>query len=159
MKRSNFLLSSLLLCIAVLYSSCATIMLTTSQEVSISSNPSGAVVTDNGFQLGKTPLVASLKRKGNHNIKIELEGYQPYEVVLARSMSGWIFGNIIFGGIPGLIIDLITGGVYVLKPDQIQAELIKQGINLTIGENQMFISVTMKADPSWQKIGELEKIK
>jgi len=68
--------------IIILFARCATIMLSTNQEVSISSNPAGALVTDNGFQLGKTPLIADLKRRGSHNIKIELEGFQPYEVML-----------------------------------------------------------------------------
>lgn len=155
MKKMSFLL---LLGIIVLSSSCATIMQGTTQELSISSNPSSALVTDNGLQLGKTPLVADLKRKGNHSIKIELEGYQPYEVVLARKTSGWVFGNIIFGGIPGLIIDVLTGGLYVLKPEEIQAELRNQEAKITLDENQMLIAVTMKADPAWQKIGELSRI-
>lgn len=147
-----------LFCAVILSSSCATIILGTTQEVSISSNPSGAMVTNNGLQLGKTPVIADLKRKGNHNIKIELEGYQPYEIRLARKTSGWIFGNIIFGGIPGLIIDVITGGMYILKPEQVQAELRKSGANITLGKNQMLIAVTMEPDPEWQKIGELKKI-
>ena len=147
-----------LLSMAILSASCATIILSPSQEISISSNPSGAMVTNNGLQLGKTPVVADLKRKGNHKIKIELEGYQPYEIALARKTSGWIFGNIIFGGIPGLIIDAITGAIYVLKPEQIQAELIKQGITISMTKDQMLIAVTMKADSNWQKIAELKKI-
>jgi len=148
----------LLLVTSILTSSCATIMLGTTQEVSISSNPTGAMVTNNGLQLGKTPVVADLKRKGNHRIKIELEGYHPYEVMLSRSVSGWLFGNIIFGGIPGLIIDVITGGMYILKPEQIQAELKKQGASFTVSENQMLIAVTMNPDPTWQKIGDLTKV-
>jgi hypothetical protein len=151
------LITLFLVLTAFAFSSCGTIMLTTSQEVSISSNPSGAMVTNNGLQLGKTPLVVDLKRKGNHRIKIELEGYQPYEVLLSKSMSGWVFGNIIFGGIPGLIVDLITGAVYVLKPDQIQAELRNQNASVFPKENQMVIAVSMQIDPSWQKIGELIK--
>jgi hypothetical protein len=155
MKKENLVL---LLVISILSSSCATIMLGTTQEVSISSNPTGALVTNNGLQLGKTPVVADLKRKGNHRIKIELEGYQPYEVMLSRSTSGWVFGNIIFGGIPGLIVDVVTGAMYILKPEQIQAELKKQGASFTLSESQMLITVTMSPDPTWQKIGDLTKI-
>jgi len=144
--------------IIILFARCATIMLSTNQEVSISSNPVGALVTDNGFQLGKTPLIADLKRKGSHNIRIELEGFQPYEVMLARKTSGWVFGNIIFGGIPGLVVDAITGSMYILQPEQIQAELRKNGINISLMENQLLITVTMDVDPSWEKIGQLNKI-
>jgi hypothetical protein len=146
-----------LLAIGLLSASCATIMLTTEQEVGISSNPAGAMVSNNGLQLGKTPLVVDLKRKASHKIKIELEGYLPYEVALVRKASGWVFGNIIFGGIPGLIIDVITGALYVLKPEQIQAELRQQDASIINGKDIMLIAVTMKADPSWQKVGELTK--
>lgn len=143
--------------VIALSSSCATIMLSTTQEVSVSSNPAGALVTHNGVQVGKAPALLDLKRKGNHRIKVELEGYEPYEVFLSRSTSGWIFGNIIFGGIPGLIIDAITGSMYVLKPEQIQAELRKRGIDITPNDDQMLIAVTMVADPGWSKIGELKR--
>ena len=146
-----------LLCIGILSASCATIMLSTEQEVGISSNPAGAKVTNNGLELGKTPLVVDLKRKNNHKIKIELEGYQPYEIPLVRKTSGWVFGNIIFGGIPGLIVDVITGALYVLKPEQVMAELKTQGVSIAFGKEQMLIAVTMKSDPSWQKFGELTK--
>jgi hypothetical protein len=146
-----------LICTGILSASCATIMLSTQQEVGISSNPSGASVTNNGLQLGKTPLVVDLKRKGNHKIKIELEGYQPYEIALVRKTSGWVFGNIIFGGIPGLIVDVITWALYVLKPEQVMAELKQQGADIALGKEQMLIAVTMKSDPSWQKVGELSK--
>jgi len=147
-----------LLCIGILSASCATIMLSTSQEVGISSNPAGAKVTNNGVEAGKTPVVLDLKRKNNYKIKIELEGYQPYEIALVKKMSGWVFGNIIFGGIPGLIVDLATGALYVLKPEQVMAELKQQGASIAVGREQMLIAVTMKPDPSWQKVGELSRI-
>jgi len=70
----------------------------------------------------------------------------------------WVFGNIIFGGIPGLVVDAITGSMYILQPEQIQAELRKNGINISLMENQLLITVTMDVDPSWEKIGQLNKI-
>lgn len=155
MKKWSFLF---LLAFIILSSSCATIMLSTTQELSISSSPSEALVTNNGLQLGKTPLIADLKRKGNHRIKIELEGYQPFEVMLTRKTSGWIWGNLLFGGVPGLIIDVITGAMYILQPEQIQAELRNTGTDITLDKNQIFIAVTLKANPLWHKIGTLKKI-
>ena len=141
----------------LLVSACATIILSPEQELSISSNPSGATVTNSGQILGTTPLVADLKRNRNHNLQIELEGYHPYEVALSRSASGWIFGNIIFGGVIGLVIDAATGSMYVLSPDQIQAQLHRTDTSMRPRDGQAIIAVTMEADPSWTKIGQLER--
>ena len=108
--------------------------------------------------MGKTPLIADLKQSKNHCLRIELEGFQPYEVALSKSPSGWVFGNIIFGGIPGLIIDVMTGGMYVLKPEQIQAELRKQNVRLKFKDDQILIAVTMYHDPLWAKVGQLQRV-
>jgi hypothetical protein len=84
---------------------CATIMHGSSQELSIASSPTGARVLVDGQEHGRTPLVADLKRKDKHVIRIELDGYMPYEVALARGTSGWVWGNIVFGG---LIVPTLT---------------------------------------------------
>jgi len=85
------------------------------QEVSISSNPTGATVVINGQTKGKTPMVADLKRKNTQLISIQLDGFSPYEVALSRSVSGWVWGNIAFGGIVGLVVDLASGSIYNLR--------------------------------------------
>jgi len=74
---------------------CATIMHGSSQSVGISSTPSGANVTIDNGERGKTPIVAKLSRKDHHVVKIELQGYETYEGTLTRQTSGW-FGVILF---------------------------------------------------------------
>jgi hypothetical protein len=91
--------------------------------VSIASVPSGASVTINGQDRGKTPVAVELPRKDKHLLKIELPGYLPFESYLIRRVSGWVWGNLVFGGIPGLAIDAITGGLYNLKPEEVTATL------------------------------------
>ena len=72
-------------------------------------------------------------------------------------MDGWIAGNIIFGGLIGLIIDAADGAMYKLSPEQVNAELKKgDGTYLQQGDN-IYIGVVMKIDPSWEKIGSLQK--
>ena len=146
-----------ILALCLTFGSCASIIIGTSQQVSISSSPSGALITDNGAPLGKTPLAVKLKKKTHHLIKIELEGYAPYEVPIIRKTSAWIAGNIIFGGIIGLVVDAVTGGMYMLKPEQIQAELKKQGASITSADDTLIVAVVLKPDPTWQKIGQLTK--
>lgn len=141
----------------VLALSCATIMQGTTQNLGIGSNPTGASVLVDGQQQGKTPIVTKLSRKDNHIVRLELDGYQPYETTLSRSVSGWIWGNIVFGGIPGLAVDAISGGLYKLKPDQIQAELQKEGVSMRLEEDMLLIAVTLRVDPTWEKIGQLSR--
>ncbi len=145
---------------AVIYS-CCTIMHGTTQDIAISSYPSEATVTlDGGMVLGKTPVITELSRKKDHIIKIELEGYMPYEIGLTGEVSGWVWGNIIFGGLIGLAVDAITGGLYVLTPEDVTAELkeiekTKDTSDSRIEDSQIFITIVLHPDPSWKKIDQL----
>jgi hypothetical protein len=134
---------------------CATIMQGTSQSIGFSTTPTGATVSVDGVTLGKTPVISSLSRKGNHVIKLELAGFMPYETTMTRKVNGWVWGNLIFGGIPGLVVDLVTGGVYKLTPEQIQAELKKEGTSIRLQDDMILIGVTMRPDPAWVQIGTL----
>ena len=141
----------------LLVAACATIMQGTSQEVSVSSTPTGARVLVDGAEMGKTPLVASLKRKDKHVVRVELEGYQPFEMALGRATSGWVWGNIVFGGIPGLAIDAITGGMYKLKPEEIQATLAQNAaLSADPETDRLVVTVVLRPDPAWERIGTLE---
>ena len=112
---------------AIALSGCATIMHGTSQDIGFQSAPTNAKVTVDGLPMGNTPVVAKLSRKDNHIVKMNLEGYQPFEATLTRGTSGWVWGNIVFGGLIGLAVDAMSGGLYNLTPTQISAQLV-QGI-------------------------------
>lgn len=138
--------------------SCASIIHGTSQQIGIGSNPSGAKVTVSGQSLGTTPTIADLKRKDNHIVKIEMDGYMPYETTLTKKVSGWVWGNILFGGLIGLAVDAINGGLYNLSPEQIQATLSKEeSANLRLTEGALYVFVTLDPDPSWKKVGQMTK--
>jgi len=134
---------------------CATIMHGTSQDIGISSTPSGASVTIDGKSYGKTPVVADLRRKDNHIIKIEMPGYKPFEATVVRRTSGWVWGNILFGGLIGLAVDAISGGLYKLTPDNVAATLEKEDAGFLYKEDAVYIAVVVQPDPTWQKIGSL----
>jgi hypothetical protein len=145
------------LCLALVsVVSCATIMHQTRQDVGIASIPTGASVTINNKPYGKTPLVADLKRKDNHIVKVELPGYEAFEVTITHKVSGWIWGNIAFGGLIGLAIDAITGGMYKLTPDQVVAQLQKQGSAALLKDDSLYIAVVLQPESSWEKIGQLK---
>jgi hypothetical protein len=139
----------------MLLAACATIMHGSRQEVGISSSPTGARVMVDNRQLGVTPVVAKLSRKNNHIVRIEMDGFQPYETTLTKKVSGWVWGNLVFGGIIGLVVDAATGGLYNLTPEQVQASMTKTAWLPQKGD--VYIAVVLQADPNWQKIAQLEK--
>jgi hypothetical protein len=135
---------------------CASIMHGTHQDVGISSSPSGAQVSIDGQSMGKTPVVAHLKRKENHIVHLELAGYKPYDTTVTRSVSGWVWGNIVIGGLIGLAVDAISGGLYKLTPEQVSASLLSAGTAGTVlpGDG-VYIAVVLRPEPGWQKVGQL----
>lgn len=134
---------------------CATIMHGTTQKIGISSSPTGATVTVDNKPLGSTPLFADLKRGEVHVVTIEMAGYEKSQLTLTKSVSGWVWGNIVFGGLIGLAIDAISGGLYNLSPEQLNAELKKNGANASSSKDGIIIVAVLRADPAWQKIGSL----
>lgn len=159
MLKKLLALSVIVMCILSVFYGCASIMHGTTQDVGISSQPTGALISINNKPYGSTPLIADLKRKDNHILKIEMEGYQPFETTLTRTVSGWVLGNILFGGLIGLAVDAITGGLYNLTPDQVAAALNKAEAGNLYKQDAIYIAVVMKADPNWKRIGILEPTK
>lgn len=140
---------------ALLLASCATIIHGTRQDVSFSSTPSGAKVLINGMDKGSTPVIVNLERKNTYVVKIHLDGYTPYETNIIKKVDGWIAGNIIFGGLIGLVVDAASGGMYKLSPEQIASEL--RNSTVSVKDNMIYIGVVMQPDPSWELIGYLQK--
>lgn len=142
---------------AVLWA-CATIMHGSSQEVSINSQPTGATVAVDGQPAGVTPVVSHLRRKDTHRITVTMDGYQPFELATTRSTSGWVWGNIVFGGLIGLAVDAISGGLYNVKPDQVQAQLAQSGASrATVQDGNIYVFLVPRPDPTWEKIGQLQR--
>ncbi len=137
--------------------SCCTIINGSTQQLSVSSTPTAAKVTIDGQDLGYTPFIATLKRKNNHTVKVELEGYLPYEISLSRKVDGWLAGNIVFGGLIGIAIDALTGSMYKLSPGQLDAQLTKSSANITNTKNGLYCAIVLKPGGNWQKIGQLAK--
>lgn len=138
-----------------LLAGCASIMHGTTQQVAVSSSPTGAQVTVNGTQRGVTPVIADLKRKDTHVVRVTLEGYAPFEMALTRSVSGWVWGNLVFGGIPGLAIDAITGGLYKLSPEQVSAQLARSDVQVAEGSELLLVTVILHPTPEMERVGTL----
>ncbi|MCO4294079.1 PEGA domain-containing protein [Solitalea sp. MAHUQ-68] len=120
-----------------LSTSCASIVSRSSYPISINSTPSEAKVsiTDKkGIEIytGQTPANLKLKSgsgffgKARYQVKLEKPGYDPKIVPVEFKLNGWYFGNIVFGGLIGmLIVDPATGAMYRLETEFVNETLIK----------------------------------
>lgn len=154
--------------LALVLSGCASIIHGTTQTIDFTSQPSGATITIDGKNYGKTPKSIPLRRKGRekgdksgkntYQVKIALDGYHPYEIKIKREVDGWFWGNILLGGIIGIIVDASNGSMYKLTPNQVIAQMSSSSTGMVdVKENGVYIATTLKIDPNWQKIGQLDK--
>jgi hypothetical protein len=143
---------------ALASTACASIMHGTDQDIGISSSPTGAKISVDNMPMGNTPVIAKLSRKDNHIVKIDLDGYAPAELTLTKGVSGWVWGNLAFGGVLGLAVDAISGGLYNLNPAQLQATLASQHANVAPTSNGVYVVLVKQPDRSWTKIGQLQRI-
>ncbi len=141
-------------CVALL-SGCASIVHGTKQKESFRSVPSGAKILIDNVSYGKTPKTISLSRSSEHTITIRLPGYQPATFKLTRRVSGWFFGNLIIGGIIGIVIDAADGAIYQLKPGQVNTTT---GDRVQLGKKDTITVILMKHvqhNNQLRKIGQL----
>lgn len=130
LKRTVVLMTTILL-----FSSCASIVTRSTYPLTINSTPSGAriVITNKkGFEIfqGNTPAVVRLKAgdgffsKAEYLLKLSSPGYEDRIMPITFSLDGWYFGNILFGGIIGmLIVDPATGAMWKIDVDNINVTL------------------------------------
>lgn len=154
----KIIIKTVLLSAILLTTSCATIISGSRQTIKISSEPSSATIFINEIEVGKTPLEKSLKRNQEYQVLLKLDGYQSYETLISKKFNAWYLGNILFGGIIGLVIDPITGAMYKLTPKELNANL-NSGTAFRTEGKYIYLTVSMDIDPNWEKIGQLEKTK
>ena len=113
---------------------CASIVSGRHAEVTIDSFPSNAhvVVRDKrGKEVAQlnTPATVALKRKdklvfpAQYTATIEATGYQSVDVPIRSTLNPWVLGNVVVGGIPGLVIDNVTGAAWKPRQSKIHQQL------------------------------------
>jgi hypothetical protein len=145
-----------LLIVPFLFTGCASIIDGGSKTVRISSNPTGAKVTisnrdGKAVSVQTTPAIVVLERSRgyfsgeNYKLVFDEPGYYPYETHVKSSVDGWYFGNILFGGLIGmLIVDPATGDMFTLKPREVSCNLVSSATPLTSDELK---AAELKANP------------
>ena len=127
-----------------LFSSCATIVSKSAYPLAINSTPSNANISITNKKnkevfLGNTPAVVKLRAgsgffsKAAYQVKFSSPGYETKTVPVTFTLDGWYFGNIFFGGLPGmLLIDPATGAMWKIETDILNETLIQAPTNATI---------------------------
>jgi hypothetical protein len=117
---------------------CASIVSGRKADIAIDSYPSNAHVIirdNNGREVASlnTPGVVSLKRNrryflpAKYTATIESPGFAPSEVAIGSKVNPWILGNIVIGGVPGLIVDNATGAAWQPSRSEIHTQLAPLG--------------------------------
>jgi hypothetical protein len=125
--------TAVVLCLSL--TSCASIFSGGPKKVTINTTPPGAKVTiydkyGKVVSTKQSPAVVPLDRSTGYfagqeyRIVIEKPGYKPTEVRVSATINGWYFGNLLIGGLIGMVIvDPLTGAMFTLSPDHIQETL------------------------------------
>jgi len=95
-----------LLCL--LLASCASIVAGGPDFVAVSSAPQGAEVFHEGMAVGVTPCTLAINRGTSSDVTLRLNGHHEQLVELGSSLNPWVVGNVIFGGILGILIDIAS---------------------------------------------------
>lgn len=113
--------------LALAASGCASIVSESNYPARIDSYPQGATfaVRNENFDIvctGTTPKTVFLEsdsgffKKAKYNIFFSLDGRENTTVDFNASIDPWYFGNILFGGLVGmLIVDPATGAMWELE--------------------------------------------
>ncbi len=135
-KHPASLITVIALLVAGLFSGgCASIVHSGNRSITINSDPTGAKTTISKSSgevvtVQTTPCTVKLDPKRgyfkgqSYTVKLELPGYKTAEIELRPAMSGWYFGNILFGGLIGMLaVDPVTGSMWNIEPGNIEQKL------------------------------------
>ncbi len=119
---------------AGLFAGCSSIVSKSDYPVTVNSSPDGAEFTITNktgqkIESGVTPSTVTLKSSSgffqgeSYTIEVNKEGFTPKTYTITSSIDGWYFGNILLGGLIGmLIVDPATGAMFSL-PERIDISL------------------------------------
>jgi len=105
-------------------SGCATVVSGTKQRVGFDSTPQGATAKLSSGEEVKTPGQLELSRSQTYDVIFEKDGYVPAQSHIGQTTNSTVFGNILLGGLIGMIVDSSTGAAYDLHPAIVSVTLV-----------------------------------
>ena len=124
----NFVFVAAALGLAVGVSGCATVTRGTSTEFNVTSTPPGASVkTSTGFACDATPCGMKMPRKTAFDVTVSKPGYAPKTMHVRSEVAGagaaGMAGNIVAGGVIGMVVDGTSGAMNDLTPNPLHIDL------------------------------------
>jgi hypothetical protein len=116
------------LALSAMATGCATVTRGTHEAWTINTVPPGASVkTSNGRACDSTPCTFQMDHRSEFDVTITKAGYKDWRghVIHQMSTAGGValVGNGLIGGVPGVVIDGITGAAQELKPNPLNVTL------------------------------------
>lgn len=113
-----------------------------SQAVSIRSDPQAAtfsIRSSSGLQMasGVTPQQVNLARKNEYEIEFTMPGYHTQRLSLIKGLNGWVWLNLVAGGLFGGAVDVISGAAWKLEPAIVDIKLVKSASSKDNAEVQI----------------------
>jgi hypothetical protein len=114
--KSRLLAFSIAALAAFQLSGCASIVKGSSASVAVTTPPvqgaNCALSSPEGtWQLTSPASVTIQRSKHDVQVRCTKEGYQDATAVIPSSFEGWTLGNIILGGVVGVVVDASTGAM------------------------------------------------
>lgn len=117
----------LLLACGLLVTNCATVTRGTVDQIQIVSEPSGAAARTSIGHSCTTPCTLTVDRKAEFTVSVVKDGYREANVPVATKLAGagaaGLAGNIIIGGIVGVVADAATGATLEHYPNPVSVTL------------------------------------
>jgi len=149
---------SLMLVGVIFITGCASILSKSMYPVTINSYPDEAniiIKDERGTQMykGKTPTTLTLAsgeayfHGKSYTVTFSKSGYEEQTTVIKSGLDGWYIGNILFGGLIGiLIVDPLTGAMWSL-PKEITVTLAPKDLTLKNEDKKVLKIVTIDQIP------------
>ena|SRR5207244_2236622 len=112
-----------LLLVMTIASGCATLVSGTTDVVRIDSIPSDANVTLDG-ETYRTPVTLTLSRLRPHYVTLQKDGYLAARRVISRVGNRATEGNLVVGGVLGILADQSSGAAFQLHPTELHVDLV-----------------------------------
>jgi hypothetical protein len=104
--RVNRFFLALTLVSVLLSANCATLIMSKTEYIPVTSSPRRATVSVNGKQMGETPLTLKLVRGSKKQVlRFESPGYHPFEIRVQRKPDTYlVLGDVLLGAVFGWVL-------------------------------------------------------